>query len=347
MMAVLIPVIKIVVIFLFFVVATGGILTWVERKMSAAIQDRIGPNRASVLGIKLFGLMHLAADGIKMIFKEPFYPSQGDKVLFFIAPLIAFVPPLLCFTVIPFGPPVLGEEWFLISDMSMGLLFILAIGALSVYGHTLGAWASNNKWSLLGGMRTAAQMLGYEMGLTLSILGIFMVYGTVQPQELILAQGDLLWGWLPKWGVVTQPLAFLLFMAASIAETKRAPFDMPEADSEIVAGYSTEYSALAFGIFFISEFMGIVLVGAFGAVLFLGGWQIPGLQGDAWWIIALQVAAFLGKTGLLIYIQMLIRWTVPRMRYDQVMAFGWKLLLPVGMANLVATILAIAVIDLG
>ena len=347
MMAVLIPVIKIVVIFLFFVVATGGVLTWVERKMSAAIQDRIGPNRASVLGIKLFGLMHLAADGIKMIFKEPFYPSQGDKVLFFIAPLIAFVPPLVCFTVIPFGPPVLGEEWFLISDMSMGLLFILAIGALSVYGHTLGAWASNNKWSLLGGMRTAAQMLGYEMGLTLSILGIFMVYGTVQPQELILAQGDLLWGWLPKWGVVTQPLAFLLFMAASIAETKRAPFDMPEADSEIVAGYSTEYSALAFGIFFISEFMGIVLVGAFGAVLFLGGWQIPGLQGDAWWIIALQVAAFLGKTGLLIYIQMLIRWTVPRMRYDQVMAFGWKLLLPVGMANLVATILAIAVIDLG
>ena len=161
-----------------------------------------------------------------------------------------------------------------------------------------------------------------------------------------MAQGDLMWGWLPKWGIVTQPLAFLLFMAASIAETKRAPFDMPEADSEIVAGYSTEYSGLAFGMFFISEFMGIVLVGAFGAVLFLGGWQIPGLQGDAWWIIAHQVGAFLAKTGLLIYIQMLIRWTVPRMRYDQVMAFGWKLLLPVGTANLVITIIAIAVIDL-
>ena len=346
MMDVLIPLIKIVVIFVFFAVTVGAVLTWVERKMSAIIQDRIGPNRAPFLGLKLFGLVHLAADGIKMIFKEPFYPSQGNKLLFVLAPLIAFVPPLLCFAVIPFGPPVLGDEWFLISDTSMGLLFILAIGALSVYGHTLGAWASNNKWSLLGGMRTAAQMLGYEMGLTLSILGIFMVYGTIQPQELILAQGDLLWGWLPAWGVVTQPFAFLLFMAASIAETKRAPFDMPEADSEIVAGYSTEYSGLAFGMFFISEFVGIVLVGAFGAVLFLGGWQIPGLQGDAWWIIALQVGAFLAKTGFLIYIQMLIRWTVPRMRYDQVMNFGWKLLLPAGTANLVITILVLAAIEL-
>ncbi|MBM4372747.1 MAG: NADH-quinone oxidoreductase subunit H, partial [Deltaproteobacteria bacterium] len=232
-------------------------------------------------------------------------------------------------------------------DAGMGFLFVLAVGSLSVYGHTLGAWASNSKWSLLGGMRTAAQLLGYEVGLTLSILGVFMVYGTVQPQALIAAQGELLWGWLPNWGIVTQPLAFLLFMAASIAETKRTPFDMPEADSEIVAGYSTEYAGLQFGMFFISEFMGIVLVGAFGAVLFLGGWQIPGLQGDAWWIVAAQVAAFVSKTLALVYVQMLIRWTLPRMRYDQVMAFGWKLLLPLGMGNLVVTMLVLAAMHLG
>jgi len=346
MTAVLIPLVKIVVIFVFFAVTGGAVLTWVERKMSAAIQDRIGPNRAPVLGIKLFGLMHLAADGIKIIFKEPFNPPRGNKLLFIAAPLMAFVPPLVCFAVIPFGPPVLGDEWFLISDMSMGALFILAIGALSVYGHTLGARASNNKWSLPGGMRTAARMLGCETGLTLSILGVFMVYGTIQPQELIIAQGDLLWGWLPMWGVVTQPLAFLLFLAAAMAETGSAPFDMPDADSEIVAGCSTEHSTLGFGMFFISEFVGIVLLGAFGAVLFLGGWQIPGLTGDAWWVIALQVCAFVAKTGLLIYIQMLIRWTLPRMRCDQVMNFGWKLLLPLGTVNLVVTILVIAAIDL-
>jgi len=347
MMAVLIPIIKIVVVFLFFVFTTAAVLTWVERKMSSLIQDRIGPNRASFLGFKLWGLVHLAADGIKMIFKEPFTPPGADKTLFVLAPILSFVPPLVCFAVIPFGPPIGGENWFLISDAGIGVLFILAIGSLSVYGHVLGAWASNNKWSLLGGMRTAAQMLSYKVALTLSILGVFMVYGTIQPQELIFAQGETLWGWLPMWGIVTQPLAFLLFMGAAMAETRRAPFDLPEANSEIVGGYSTEYSGLAFGMFFIAEYMGIVLVGAFGAVLFLGGWQIPGLQGDASWIVALQVSAFLAKTGLLIYIQMLIRWTVPRMRYDQVMNFGWKLLLPVGTANLVVTILVLAAIHLG
>lgn len=347
MSALLIVLLKIVVILVGFALALGAVLTWVERKMSAFIQDRIGPNRAPFLGIRLWGLVHLAADGIKMIFKEPFVPAGASKGLFHLAPVIAFVPPLACFAVIPFGPPVHGEEWFLISDAGMGFLFVLAVGSLSVYGHTLGAWASNSKWSLLGGMRTAAQLLGYEVGLTLSILGVFMVYGTVQPQALIAAQGELLWGWLPNWGIVTQPLAFLLFMAASIAETKRTPFDMPEADSEIVAGYSTEYAGLQFGMFFISEFMGIVLVGAFGAVLFLGGWQIPGLQGDAWWIVAAQVAAFVSKTLALVYVQMLIRWTLPRMRYDQVMAFGWKLLLPLGMGNLVVTMLVLAAMHLG
>ncbi len=346
MMSILIPLLKILVIFIGFVLAFGAVLTWVERKMAAIIQDRVGPNRAPILGIKLFGLVHLVADMIKMIFKEDFVPAGANKVMFMIAPMIALIPPLLCFAVIPFGPPIGEYQPFLISSAGIGFLFILAVGSLSVYGHTLAGWSSNNKWSLLGGMRTAAQMFAYEIGLTLSVLGVLMVYGTLELQELIISQGELIWGWLPRWGIVTQPLGFVLFMAAAIAETKRAPFDVPEADSEIVAGYSTEYSALRFGMFFLSEFMGIVLIGAIGAVLFLGGWQIPWLSGSAWWIVVLQVMGFVAKIVVLVYIQMLVRWTVPRMRYDQVMNFGWKLLLPIGTANLVITMIVIAMIDL-
>lgn len=328
---------KCIVVFLFFLLPAAAVLTWVERKMSAVIQDRIGPNRADVFGITLWGLLHPVADGIKMFFKEDFVPQGADKLVFTLAPLIGFVPALLVFVVIPFGPPINGQEWLSISDTQMGLLFLLAVGSVGVYGHTLAGWASNNKFSLIGGMRTAAQMFSYEVALTLSLLGVFMVYGTLIPQKLILAQTHMWWGVIPSWGIFTQPLGFILFMFAAIAETKRAPFDLPEADSELVAGYSTEYSSMRFAMFFLSEFIGIIMVAAFGAVLFLGGWHIPFLEATGWWVYVLQVGAFLVKVGALVYLQMLIRWTVPRMRYDQVMNLGWRMLLPFGLANVVAT----------
>jgi len=328
---------KVVVLFLAFSLGGAAVLTWVERRMSGVLQDRLGPNRANVGPFTVFGLLHPIADGIKMIFKEDFVPAQADKVLFFLAPAFSFIPPLLAFMVIPFGPPVGGREVFLVSNTQMGILFLLAIGSLGVYGHTLAGWSSGNKFSLLGALRTSGQLFSYEIGLTLSLLGVLMVYGTIVPQELIARQSEMWFGVVPAWGIFTQPLGFILFLAASMAETKRAPFDLPEADSELVAGYSTEYSSMRFAMFFLSEFVAIILVGAFGAVLFLGGWHVPFLEGDEWWVVALQVGGFLFKTGILVYIQMLIRWTVPRLRYDQVMDVGWKYLLPFGLGNLAAT----------
>ncbi|MBM4353141.1 MAG: NADH-quinone oxidoreductase subunit H [Deltaproteobacteria bacterium] len=340
---VLIAFAKCVFLFLAFLLGGAAILSWVERKMSAVIQDRIGPNRAAVFGFTAFGLFHPIADGIKMLFKEDFVPARADKILFFFAPVLSFVPPLLAFMAIPFGPPVAGREWLMVSDSQMGLLFLLAVASIGVYGHTLAGWSSDNKFSLMGALRTSSQLFSYEVGLTLSLLGVFMVYGTIMPQAIIGGQSELMWGWLPRWGIVTQPLGFILFMLASIAETKRAPFDLPEADSELVAGYSTEYSSMRFAMFFLSEFVGILLVSAFGAVLFLGGWNIPFLAGDAWWVVLLQVGAFLAKVGALVYLQMLVRWTVPRMRFDQVIDFGWKYLIPFGLLNLLATAVVLAV----
>jgi NADH-quinone oxidoreductase subunit H len=334
--------VKSVVLFLCVLLPAAAVLSWVERKMSAVIQDRVGPNRANIGPITLFGLLHPVADGLKMIFKEDFVPAAADKLLFTLAPAIAFTPPLLVFAAIPFGPPIGGETWLSVSDTSMGVLFVLAVGSMGIYGHTLAGWSSANKFSLMGGLRTSAQLLSYEVALTFSLLGVFMVYGTISPYRLVTLQSHMWGGVLPNWGIVTQPLAFLLFMAASIAETKRAPFDLPEADSELVAGYSTEYSSMRFAMFFLSEFTAILVVAAFGAVLFLGGWHVPGLSGSQWWVYVLQVGSFLFKTGLLVYVQMLLRWTVPRMRYDQVMDFGWKILLPFGLGNLVVTSLVVA-----
>jgi NADH-quinone oxidoreductase subunit H len=330
--------VKFALIVVVFGLSLGGLLTWVERKQSAVMQDRIGPNRASVLGLRLFGVMHLLADALKMLAKENFIPDKANKILFFIAPGLSLLAVLVLWAVVPFGP---GDA-FILSDVDTGILVIFAVASLGVYGNIIGAWASYNKWSLLGGMRVAAQMVSYEVSLGLSVVGIFMVYESVNIADIVVAQGDLLWGFLPKWGIVTQPLAFLLFMTASIAENKRAPFDVAEADNEIVSGYFTEYSALGFGTFFIAEFAAIVVLGAVAAALFLGGWQIPWVDAalvgdDAWWLPVLQCATFIGKTLFLIWLMMLIRWTLPRFRYDQIMRLGWKVLLPLALLNVVLT----------
>ncbi len=333
MTMVIVALIKAFVVVLLFAMTLGGLLTWVERKQSALIQDRIGPNRASILGFRLFGVFHLLADGLKMLTKENFIPDQANKVLFFIAPGISLFAVLAVWAVIPFGP----GDVFVIAEVDTGILLIFAVSSLGVFGNTIGAWASYNKWSLIGGMRVAAQMISYEVSLGLSIVGVFMVYESVNLVQIVHGQGELLWGFVPKWGIVTQPFAFVLFLTAAIAENKRAPFDVAEADNEIVSGYFTEYSALGFGGFFLAEFVAIVLLAAMSATLFLGGWQIPWVTGDALWIQLLQVGAFSVKTLFMIWLMMMIRWTLPRFRYDQIMHLGWKVLLPLALANVVVT----------
>ena len=283
---------------LFMVLNLAGILGWIERKGSALIQDRIGANRASVLGFAGMGLVNtLIADPLKFLTKEDFVPPQGDKFLHTLAPCMALFTALVTFAVIPFGDVlVLGERVInlQVANLNIGILYVFAIGSLGVYGIVIGAWASNNKFSLLGGVRGSAQMISYEVAMGLSVIGILMVFGTLELQEIARGQGTLIRdmlpesarflkstiGWLPAWGIFLQPLAFLLFFTAAVAETKRIPFDLPEGESELVAGYHVEYSGGKFLMFFAGEFAEIVTAAGLMTTLFFGGWQVPYLMRD-------------------------------------------------------------------
>lgn len=337
---VLITIAKVVAICFVFVLTLGALLTWVERKMSAIIQDRIGPNRATVLGIRAFGLFHPIADAIKAFTKEDFVPAKANRIMFFIAPALAFIPALLVFAAIPFGPGIV------IAPLDTGMLFVLAILGLGIYGATLGGWASNNSFALLGSLRAAAQMVSYEVSMGISLIGLFAVFGTVNLSDIVLRQGDLLFGFLPKWGIVVQPVGFVLFLAAALAENKRAPFDLPEGESEIV-GYHLEYSSMRFAMFFLSEFVEVVVIAAISTTLFLGGWQIPFVDpsGSAGGLVTVaQIGAFIVKLLFMCWLLMLLRWTLPRFRYDQVMTLGWKYLLPLSLVNLTVTAAVIALV---
>ena len=346
----------------------AGILGWVERKGSALIQDRIGANRASIFGFAGLGLVNtLLADPIKFISKEDFIPARGDRFLHTLAPCMALFPALVTFAVIPFGDELnLGERSInlQVANLNIGILYVFAMGSLGVYGIVIGAWASNNKFSMLGGVRGSAQMISYEVAMGLSVIGVLMVYGTLELQAIAREQGALLrdllptWlnflspviGWLPAWGIFLQPLAFLLFFTAAVAETKRIPFDLPEGESELVAGYHVEYSGGKFLMFFAAEFAEIVTVAGLVTTLFFGGWQVPYLLRDGFhfpWggtlllphvlIVLLQVTAFTVKVVFFCWLQILLRWSVPRFRYDQVMRLGWKMLLPLALLNVVVT----------
>ena len=338
-----------------FVLNLAGVLTWAERRQSAFIQDRRGPNRANVFGITLIGLLHPVADGIKMMLKEDFTPAGADKFLHALAPFLALVPAFVVFAVIPFADtlPIFGYEVnFLVSEVNIGLLFLIAVLGLAIYGIFLGGWASNNKWSLLGALRSTAQMISYEVTLGLTLIGILMVYQSVRIDEIVLAQGELLFGFIPKWGIVTQPLAFILFFTAAIAETKRTPFDLPEAESELVAGYFLEYSGMKFGMFFMGEFAELVIVAGVISSLFLGGWQIPWVSTDmllgvfpAIVVALIQIGVFSAKVIALCWLQLTIRWTLPRFRYDQLMRLGWKMLLPLSLVNIFVTGLVILLLN--
>jgi NADH-quinone oxidoreductase subunit H len=346
---------------LFLVLNLAGFVGWIERKGSALIQDRIGANRASIFGFAGLGLVNtLLADPIKFLTKEDFVPPWGDRWLHTLAPCLALFPALVTFAVIPFGDVLVlgGREINLqLAELNVGILYVFAMGSLSVYGIVIGAWASNNKFALLGGVRGSAQMISYEIAMGLSVMGILMIYGTLDLQGIARAQGALLWGWLPAWGIFLQPVAFFLFFAAAVAETKRIPFDLPEGESELVAGFHTEYSGGKFLMFFAGEFAELVTAAALIATLFFGGWQVPFLLRDGFHlpggavvplsnlaIVVLQTAAFGLKVIFFCWLFVLLRWTLPRFRYDQVMRLGWKMLLPLALLNLVATAVAVFIL---
>jgi NADH-quinone oxidoreductase subunit H len=343
-----ITMVKIIFILTVTVGFFAPVLTWVERKQSAIMQDRIGANRADIMGFTALGLFHIIADALKMFTKEDFIPDGANRALHTLSPIIALVPAIVTFAVVPFGGQytLWGKEISLvISDLDVGILFVFAISSIATYGYVVAGWSSNNNWSLLGAMRTASQMISYEVTMGLTIIGVLMVYGSMQLTEIGAAQET------GYWGIILQPLGFLMFFTAAIAENKRVPFDAPEAESELVAGYFTEYSGLKFGMFFMAEFIEMVTIGAIMTILFFGAWHIPFLPtatllsmfdflGDDFSnlvVMLIHVGVFFGKVTFFIFVQMIIRWTLPRFRYDQIMKLGWKVLLPLSLANIVVT----------
>ncbi len=348
----------------------GGLLTWVERKQAAVMSDRIGANRAYIripftnIQLVWLGLFHGMADGLKMLLKEDFKPRTYDQLAYTLAPYVVFAPVLLVFAVIPFGgmidpgkiiPPL--ADWFggrtypmQVANLNAGLLVVFAFSGLTILGTMLAGWSSDNKFSLLGGLRAGSQMISYELVMGLTVMGLILVFGTVDLRDMVQQQSGTIGGVLPAWGIFYQPLAAVLFLTAAIAENKRIPFDLPEAESELVAGYYTEYSAMKMGLFMFAEFIEIAIVAALFTTLFLGGYNLP-FMNDAGFmlpggtsvalshgvVVVLQVVTFLAKLFLLCVFQIQIRWSLPRFRYDQMLTFAWKLLLPVSLANLAVT----------
>ncbi|HXY54257.1 MAG TPA: NADH-quinone oxidoreductase subunit NuoH [Nitrospirota bacterium] len=295
---------------LFVVLTTGGMLIWLERRLLALWQDRYGPNRVGP-----FGIFQVLADMIKVLSKEDWIPPFADKAVFIIAPAVIVVVVLMSFAIIPYAP---GIE---VVDVNIGILFFLAMSSLGVYSVALAGWASSSKYSLLGGLRASAQMLSYEVFMGLSVMGVVMIAGSFNLREIVEAQKD-------RWFVVPQFIGFAIFFIAGIAETHRLPFDLPEAESELVAGYHSEYSGMKFGMFFVGEYLGITLISALTVVLFFGGWMGPLLPPLAWFLI---------KTCAFICFFVLLRASLPRPRYDQLMSFGWKVMLPLALLNVVVT----------
>jgi NADH-quinone oxidoreductase subunit H len=375
-------VVKILVI-VGFVFNVAALLTWVDRRQSSMIQDRIGPNRAVLkigkFELRVAGLLHTAADGVKFFFKEDFMPPNADKLLFSLAPILAMVPVLSLIAVIPFGDTlctadIIGHTkdgaWFwpsiprwgvcgssptgpyaidmMVAPLNVGLLYVFALAGQGIVGAAIAGWSSDNKFSLMGALRAASQMVSYEVAMGLSLIGAMMIYGTIRLDDMVRWQGDY------AWGIFVQPVAFFLFFTAAVAENKRIPFDLPEAESELVSGYFTEYSGMKFGMFYFAEYMEVCTSSMLLVTIFLGGWQLPfihrdGLSiafGDAvlarapmahWAVELIGVLAFFGKTLAVCWFQATVRWSLPRFRYDQLMKLGWKVLLPASLANLFAT----------
>ena len=382
-----------------FLVNVGGLLTWYDRRGGAMMQDRLGPNRATLkigkFELRIAGLLHTAADGVKFFTKEDFMPPKADKLLFSLAPMLAMAPVIALVAVIPFGDTISTDMlWrrictkegaqallpgadgqclagyastvvfpaaqrlvsnagaspveLIVAPLNVGLLFVFALAGQGIVGAAIAGWSSDNKFSLMGALRAASQMVSYEVTIGLTLIGAMMVYGSIRLDDMVRWQGD------NAWGIFVQPLAFFLFFAAAVAESKRIPFDLPEAESELVSGYFTEYSGMKFGMFYFAEYMEVVTSSMLLVTIFLGGWQIPFLHREGWmiaigdtvffqqkiphiWAIIFGVVAFFGKTLAICWIQAFIRWSLPRFRYDQLMKLGWTVLLPASLANIFVT----------
>jgi NADH-quinone oxidoreductase subunit H len=328
---VVIAAVKVVVIFGFLLVSVM-LTIWAERRVVAFMQQRIGPNRVGP-----FGLLQALADGVKLFFKEDIRPTAVERGIYLLAPLAALIPAFLSFAVVPFGDDVrIGNRviQMQLADLNVGILFFLAMGSLMVYGVVLAGWSSGSVYPLLGGVRSTAQMISYEVAMGLSVVAVVMQAGTLSTRGIVEAQAGSWLGVIPHWFVFSQLPAFLVFMTAGLAETNRAPFDLPEAETELVAGFHTEYSGIKFAIFFLAEYVHVITTSAIAVTLFLGGWRGPSLPlfRPIW-----PVAWFLGKLGAMVFVFMWLRATLPRFRYDRLMRFGWKFLIPATLAWVMIT----------
>lgn len=328
-------IVKILVVFV-VVILMVAYATWLERKLIGHMQTRLGPMRTG-----WHGLLQPIADGLKLFFKEDIIPSQVSKVSFILAPIMILVPAFITVAVVPFGPDMTIGKYIIpqqITDLNIGILYVLAMSGLGIYGIVLAGWSSNNKYSLLGGIRSSAQMISYELAVALAIISVFMLAETLSLREIVLLQQKPLWGvidFLPNWYIFTQPLAFCLFVVCGLAEINRTPFDLPEAESELVSGFCTEYSSMKYALFFMAEYANMIVISALAATLFLGGWSgpFPGFVN-----ILIKVVGF-------VMFFMWVRATYPRVRYDQLMYMGWKVFLPLALANIVVTGLVVILLQ--
>ena len=376
---------KILFVLIVVMAAFLPVITWVERKQSAVIQDRVGANRADIAGITVLGLLHPLSDVLKLFAKEDFVPAGANRVMHLLAPIIALVPAIITLAVVPFGGVYdFGGDKpfsFVIADVDWGMLYVFAVGSIAAYGTVISGWASNNNWALLGSLRASAQMISYEVTMGLSVVGLFMVFQTLQLQDMAVAQDSTfrLFGFLelffgvelpaflngfpftlPHWGIFLQPVGFVFFLACIMAENKRPPFDTPEGESEIIAGYHLEYSGMRFGLFFMAEFIEVLVIAGLVTTLFLGGWSVPwvstaaligavgGIFGEGFGTgiaIIVHFLMFMGKVVFMIWLQMALRWTLPRFRYDQVMDLCWKIILPLSIVNIFVTAIVILAVQ--
>jgi NADH-quinone oxidoreductase subunit H len=338
--------VEILIILIKIVIVIVVLLTMVaysvyaERRISALIQDRFGPNRVGPQG-----LLQPIADIFKLALKEDVVPDKATKSIHTLAPMISLFVALTTIAVVPFGNTIVlfGKTISLqIADVNVGILYVLALTSLGVYGITLSGWSSNNKYSLFGGLRSSAQMISYELSMGLSVIGVILITGSLSLQDIVMHQ----YGW--RWNILLQPIGFITFLVAAFAETNRAPFDLPEAEPELVAGYHTEYSSMKFAMFFLAEYANVIVSSAVITTLFLGGWQFPYLQtfGISPLLTSiLQVLTFFVKVVFMIFFFIWVRWSVPRFRYDQLMNLGWKVMLPLALLNIVGTAVVIAILN--
>lgn len=336
--SILIVLIEILIIMFGVLVLGAAMAVFAERRVSAFIQERVGPNRVGPQGI-----LQPFADVVKLVMKEDIVPRQANRFIHDLAPIISITIALSTFAIIPFGNTIelFGRQIkLMIADVDIGILYLLALTSVGVYGVSLAGWSSNNKYSLLGGLRSSAQLISYELSMGLSLIGVIMISGTLRLDQTVLQQTAYWWGIIPKWNIFLQPLGFITFIIASFAETNRLPFDLPEAEPELVGGYHTEYTGMKFGLFFLAEYANVITSSAVTVTLFFGGWHLP--FAEQWGLSPLmlslvQMLTFLTKVILLVLFFIIVRWTIPRFKYDQLMRIGWKVMLPMAIANFLLT----------